>query len=93
MVAIRQSICPRIIGSQPHIKDMGKSHTEFELVELKDYSGWYVLITPHDGVEHRISSFKTEAEARTWIGENSAYWLTTYPGQGFPAAPAMAHDG
>jgi hypothetical protein len=67
---------------------MGKSHTEFELVELKDYSGWYVLITPHDGVEHRISSFKTEAEARTWIGEHSAYWLTTYPGQGFPAAPA-----
>ena len=25
--------------------------------------------------------------------ENSAYWLTTYPGQGFPAAPAMTHDG
>ena len=72
---------PRIFGAQPHIKDMGKSETEFETVQLKDYSGWYVLITPHHGVVHRISSFKTEAEARKWIGENSADWLATHTGR------------
>jgi len=57
---------------------MGKSETQFETIQLKDFSGWYVLITPHHGVAHRINSFKTEAEARKWIGENSAYWRTTY---------------
>jgi hypothetical protein len=57
---------------------MDKPHTKFEPIQLKNYSGWYVLITLHRGVEHRISSFKTEAEARRWIGENSDAWLTTY---------------
>ena len=65
-------ICPSTIGSQPPHKDMGKSHTKFEPIELKDYSGWYVRITLPHGVQSRISYFKTEAEARTWIGENSA---------------------
>jgi hypothetical protein len=57
---------------------MGKSETEFETIQLKDVSGWYVLITPRDGVAHRINSFKSEAEARKWISENSAYWLATH---------------
>jgi hypothetical protein len=65
---------------------MGKSETEFEPIELKDFSGWYVLITPHHGVAHRINSFKSEAEAREWIGENSAYWLTTYAPSSWSAA-------
>jgi hypothetical protein len=70
---------------------MGKPHAEFEPIELKDYSGWYVLITLHHGAEHRISFFTTEADARTWIGENSAAWLTTYTdgnmSRALPAAP------
>jgi hypothetical protein len=53
---------------------MGKPHTKFEPIELKDYSGWYVQITLPNGVQNHISYFKTEAEARTWIGENSPAW-------------------
>jgi hypothetical protein len=58
--------------------DMAKPHAEFEPIQLKDYSGWYVQIILHHGSEHRISFFATEAEARTWIGENSGMWLRTY---------------
>jgi hypothetical protein len=67
----------------PHIKEMREPHTEFEPIQLKDYSGWQVLITLSRGEQHRISSFKTEAEARTWIGENSDTWLRTYTGDAF----------
>ena len=63
-----------------HVKEMGKPHTNFEPIQLKDHSGWHVRITLPHGVEHRISDFKTEAEARTWIVENSAWWLMTYSG-------------
>jgi hypothetical protein len=59
---------------------MDEPQTQFEPIQLKDYSGWHVQITLPHGVEHRISSFKTEAEARTWIGENSAVWLMKYSG-------------
>ena len=86
-------ICPSTIGPQPHITEMGKPHAEFEPIELKDYSGWYVLITLHHGAEHRISFFTTEADARTWIGENSAAWLTTYTdGNMSRALPAAPHS-
>jgi hypothetical protein len=59
------------LALNPHIHKMGKPHTKFEPIELKDYSGWYVQITLPNGVENHISYFKTE---RTWIGENSAAW-------------------
>ncbi len=59
---------------------MDKTHTELEPIQLKDYSGWYVRITLPQGVEHHIRSFKTETEAKTWIVENSAGWLTNYSG-------------
>ena len=75
-----------LLARSPILRDMGKCETELEPVELEDYSGWYVLITPHDRVEHRISSFKTEAEARAWIDENSAYWLATYAPSSWRAA-------
>ena len=64
------------LAFDPHIKQMDKPKTQFELIQLKDAPGWHVRITLPHGVEHCISSFKTEAEARTWIGENSAWWLT-----------------
>jgi hypothetical protein len=67
----------------PHISGMHEPHTEFEPIQLKDYSGWQVLITLSRGEQHRISSFKTEAEARTWIGENSDMWLRTYTGDAY----------
>jgi len=57
-----------------HVKKMDKPHTKFEPIQLKGYSGWHVRITLPHGVQNHISYFKTEAEARTWIGENSTAW-------------------
>jgi hypothetical protein len=28
-----------------HVKEMGKPHTNFEPIQLKDHSGWHVRIT------------------------------------------------
>ena len=53
-------------------------HTKFEPIELKGDSRWWVRITLPHGVQNDISDFKREAEARTWIGENSPVWLTAY---------------
>jgi hypothetical protein len=64
------------LALNPHIKDMDEPHTKFEPIQLKDDSGWYVRITLPHGVQNHISYFKTEAEARTWIGENSAKFAT-----------------
>ena len=57
---------------------MREPHTKFEPIQLKGNSRWCVRITLPHGVQNDISDFKTEAEARTWIGENSAVWLTAY---------------
>jgi hypothetical protein len=54
---------------------MEKPHTKFEPIQTKGDSAWRVLITLPNGVQSHISLFKTEAEARTWIDENSALWL------------------
>jgi hypothetical protein len=67
----------------PHIKEMREPHTKFEPIQLKDDSGWYVRITLYHGVEGHINFFKTEAEARTWIGDNSDMWLRTYTGDAY----------
>ena len=57
---------------------MDEPRTQFESIQLKDDSNWHVQITLPHGVQQRISYFSTEAEAITWIDENSAVWLTTY---------------
>jgi hypothetical protein len=62
----------------PHIGEMREQHTEFEPIQLRGDSRWFVRITLPHGAQSRISDFKTEAEARTWIGENSPLWLTAY---------------
>jgi hypothetical protein len=54
---------------------MDKPHTKFEPIQLKADSTWSVRITLPHGVHNHISFFKTEAEARKWIDENSAVWL------------------
>jgi hypothetical protein len=54
---------------------MDAPHTKFEPIQLKGDSAWHVRITLPNGVQSYISFFKTEAEARTWIDENSAVWL------------------
>jgi hypothetical protein len=55
---------------------MDKPHTRFEPIQLDD-SRWYVRITLPHGVQQRINSFETEAEARSWIGEYSVVWSLT----------------
>jgi hypothetical protein len=39
-------------------------------------SGWYVKATHPDGrIEHVTAGFKSEAEAKAWIADDSADWL------------------
>jgi hypothetical protein len=45
---------------------------------MKDGSGWYVRLTRPDMLPQQIGDFKTEAEARKWIGAESAKWLERY---------------
>ena len=66
------------LALNPYIEQMDKPHTKFESIQLKDDSRWHVRITLPHGVQKHISDFKTEAEARTWIGENSAVWRTAF---------------
>jgi hypothetical protein len=66
------------LAFDPHVKQMDKPHTKFEPIRLKGDSRWCVRITFPHGVQSHISDFKTEAEARTWIGENLPVWLTEY---------------
>ena len=54
---------------------MDKPRTKFEPIQLRADSAWGVRITLPNGVQNHISFFKTEAEAKTWIDENSAVWL------------------
>jgi hypothetical protein len=60
------------------LKRMREPHTKFEPIQLKGDLRWCVRITLPHGVQSHISDFKTEAEARTWISENSPVWLTAY---------------
>jgi hypothetical protein len=50
----------------------------FEAVEMKDGSGWYVRLTRSAMLPQQIGDFKTEAEARQWIADESAKWLERY---------------
>jgi hypothetical protein len=50
----------------------------FEAVEHKDGSGWYVRLTRPGMLPQQIGDFKTEAEARNWIGAESAKWLERF---------------
>jgi hypothetical protein len=50
----------------------------FDAVELRDGGGWYVRLTRPAMLPQHIGDFKTEAEAREWIGAKSAEWLVRY---------------
>ena len=50
----------------------------FEAVQMKDGSGWYVRLTRPAMLPQQIGDFKTEAEARQWIADESAKWLERY---------------
>lgn len=59
------------------------SEASFEAVERKDGSGWYVRLTRRAMLPQQIGDFKTEAEAREWIGAEAAKWLERF-GAGKP---------
>ena len=40
----------------------------FEAIEMKDGSGWCVRLTRPAMLPQQIGDFKTETEAREWIG-------------------------
>jgi hypothetical protein len=66
---------------------MCKSHTIFEGMkqpimkpdmeprELKDGSGWYVLVTWGDRPSQQMGGFESEAEAQLWIDHDADGWL------------------
>ena len=53
---------------------------KFEPVRLWIAGGWCVHVTLPHGHETQIGAFRTEAEAKRWIAENSAGWLKDYDG-------------
>jgi hypothetical protein len=50
----------------------------FEPVELRDGGGWYVRLTRPAMSPQHMGVFRTEAEAREWIGAKSVEWLVKY---------------
>jgi len=43
--------------------------------ELKDGSGWYVLVEWGDRPSEQVGGFQTESEAQTWIEQDAPGWL------------------
>jgi len=43
--------------------------------ELKDGSGWYVLVQWGDRPSEQVGGFPSQDEAQQWITQNSAGWL------------------
>jgi hypothetical protein len=43
--------------------------------QLKDGSGWYVLVKWGDLPPEQVGGFESEIEARQWIIENSSEWF------------------
>jgi hypothetical protein len=43
--------------------------------ELKDASGWYVLVQWGNRPSEQVGAFRSEDEAQQWIDQNSGEWL------------------
>jgi hypothetical protein len=48
---------------------------DFQPVEMRVGSGWFVRVTLPRGEPPRLGGFKTEAEATEWIKRKSAVWV------------------
>jgi hypothetical protein len=57
--------------------DKTQKKPEMRPRELKDGSGWYVLVQWADRPSQQVGEFQSEEEAQQWIIENSADWLRT----------------
>ena len=54
---------------------------QFTVRPLKDGSAYLVIYSPQGGMEQQISGFASESEAKDWIANKSANWLTRLKGQ------------
>ena len=52
---------------------------QFEPVQLKDGSGYFVRVTWPDGYEMRVEDMADEAEARAWIMNKGPHWREWAP--------------
>jgi hypothetical protein len=43
--------------------------------ELRDGTGWYVLVTWGDRPSEQVGGFNAQAEAQNWIDHTSAGWV------------------
>ena len=43
--------------------------------QLRDESGWFVLVTWGDWPSEQIGGFPSQAEAQQWIDRSSANWI------------------
>lgn len=46
----------------------------YEVVQLKDGTGYFVRVTWSDGYEMHVNDMADEAEARDWIERNGENW-------------------
>ncbi len=54
---------------------MRDKNPEMQPRELKDGSGWYVLVKWSDHPSEQVGGFPTEDEAQQWIKQSAASWL------------------
>jgi hypothetical protein len=47
--------------------------------EIKDGSGWCVLVSWPSGLEQHVPGFRSLAEAEQWIVDESETWLKRHP--------------
>jgi len=55
-----------------------KPEIRFRPTERKFGSGWYVQVIFSDLPPLQLGGFRTEQEAKDWITQESARWLSSY---------------
>ena len=58
-------------------KTESKAKPIFTPRELKDWSGWFVVVQWPNGREQHVNGFGSEAAAISWIADESAAWLAS----------------
>jgi len=56
-----------------------KPKPTFEVRELKDGSGYYVLVTWPNGMEQQVYDFTNQEGAQFWIEHDTDAWLACHP--------------
>jgi hypothetical protein len=76
---MQRAILPPVvlIAMPPHILGMTtlSPKVDFQPIEMKAGSGWFVRVALPRGETPCLGGFKTEAEAAEWIKRKSSVWL------------------